>query len=138
MFRIASKIYFTLFLALIFASLSYSQNNDKVKAAVSTMPSEMEAGSTISVTVTITNTGNNNWTNANVDVKELGLFDISKNWDVIWILEPGQSRDLQYNVTAPKHTGKHRMKIVVYNDGKRIGSRTKVINVVNSSTPNNK
>ncbi len=139
MFKIASKISFALFLALIFATAAYSQNDDKVKAAISNMPTEMEAGSTISVTVTYTNTGKTTWTNANIDVRELGLFDISKDWTAVWTLEPGQSKSFQYNVTAPKNTGKHRMKLVVYNNDKKIGSKNKVVNVVdNAKSPDNK
>lgn len=120
----------------IFNSVSFSQNDgtthDKVKAAVSNMPDKMNAGETITITVTITNTGTTTWTNASLTTKELGQFEISKLNDVVWTLEPGQSKDLQYQVKAPEKPGTYRMKIIVNNGDKKIGSRTKKVSVVSS------
>ena len=120
----------------IFNSVSFSQNDgtthDKVKAAVSNMPDKMNAGETITITVTITNTGTTTWTNASLTTKELGQFEISKLNDVVWTLEPGQSKDLQYQVKAPEKPGIYRMKIIVNNGDKKIGSRTKKVSVISS------
>ncbi|MBN8584650.1 MAG: hypothetical protein J0M37_06090 [Ignavibacteria bacterium] len=120
----------------VFNSVSFSQNDgtphDKVKAALSNMPDKMNAGETITITVTITNTGTTTWTNANLTTKELGQFEISKLNDVVWTLEPGQSKDLQYQVKAPEKPGTYRMKIIVNNGDKKIGSRSKKVSVVSS------
>lgn len=120
-------------LALILAVSAnnvYSQNVGKVKATISDMPDQMQAGQTAKVTVTITNTGTTLWTSENAYAHELGPFDINKEWTGDWKLEPGQSKDVYYKVTAPEKPGSYKMRIVIYNGNKKIGHRNKKVEVV--------
>lgn len=127
--KIFSK--FAVFLMLFVAvSGIYSQNLGKVKATISDMPNQMQAGSSTTVTVTITNIGKNKWTNENIYSHELGAFEIKKDWTGTWELEPGQSKDLQYSVTAPNTSGSYKMRIVIYNGDKKIGYRSKKVEVI--------
>lgn len=122
--------FYCFLLLLLLASVSYTQNsNDKVKAALSDMPSQMKAGETTVITVTITNIGAATWSNADITARELGVFDITKVSDVLWSIEPGQSRDIQYRVTAPQKPGKYKMRVVVYNGSKKVGSKNKTVTV---------
>lgn len=136
MLNTSAKTAAIILLLLVFNSVSSAQNDssphDKVKAAISNMPDKMNAGETITITVTITNTGNSTWTNTNLTSKELGPFEISKLNDVLWTLGPGESKDLQYQVTAPVKTGTFRMKIIVSNGTKKIGSRNKKVTVISN------
>lgn len=121
------------FLALIIAVSAnniYSQNVGKVKATISDMPDQMQAGQTAKVTVTITNTGSTLWTSENAYAHELGPFDISKEWTGEWKLEPGESKEVYYKVTAPEKSGSYKMRIVIYNGNKKIGFRNKKVEVV--------
>ncbi len=108
----------------------YAQNAGKVKATISDMPGQMTAGQSTKVTVTITNVGKNLWTSENVYGHELGEFEIKKEWSGDWKLEPGQSKELQYTVTAPSTSGSYKMRIVIYDGNKKIGFRSKKVEVV--------
>ncbi len=127
--KLSSKIAVLLFF-LIASSGIFAQNVGKVKATISDMPDQMQAGSNTKVTVTITNTGNQLWTSENVYAHELGLFEITKEWSGEWKLEPGQSKELQYTVTAPNNSGDYKMRVVIYDGNKKIGYRTKKVKVV--------
>jgi uncharacterized protein (DUF58 family) len=120
-------------LALIFALSAnniFSQNVGKVKATISDMPDQIQAGQTAKVTVTITNTGSTQWTSENAYAHELGPFEINKEWTGEWKLEPGQSKEVYYKVTAPEKSGSYKMRIVIYNGNKKIGYRSKKVEVV--------
>lgn len=122
---------FAVFLMFLFASPGIlAQNLGKVKATISDMPDQMTAGQSAKVTVTITNTGKNTWTNENVYAHELSVFEIKKEWSGEWKLEPGQSKELQYTVTAPDRSGNFKMRIVIYDGNKKIGYRSKKVEVV--------
>jgi len=108
----------------------YSQNLGKVKATISDMPDQMTEGQSVKVTVTITNTGKNTWTNENIYSHELSVFEIKKEWSGDWKLEPGESKELQYTVTAPDKSGSFKMRIVIYDGNKKIGYRSKKVEVV--------
>ena len=129
MFKFSSTI--TVFFVILLASGSLlAQNLGKVKATISDMPDQMTAGQSAKVTVTITNTGKNTWTNENIYSHELGVFEIKKEWSGEWKLEPGQSKELQYTVTAPDKSGSYKMRIVIYDGNKKIGYRSKKVEVV--------
>ncbi len=129
MFRFSSLV--ALIIVVLLASgNAYAQNVGKVKATISDMPDQMTAGQSVKVTVTITNTGNTTWTNENVYAHELSVFDIRKEWSGEWKLEPGQSKELQYTVTAPERSGSFKMRIVIYDGNKKIGYRSKKVEVV--------
>lgn len=127
--KLSSKIAVLMFF-IFAASGIFSQNVGKVKATISDMPEQMQAGSNTKVTVTITNTGKTLWTNENVYAHELGPFEITKEWSGEWKLEPGQSKELQYTVTAPNNSGSYKMRVVIYDGDKKIGYRSKKVQVV--------
>jgi uncharacterized membrane protein len=129
MFRFSSLIV-VFVVALLAASSIFSQNVGKVKATISDMPDQIAAGQSVKVTVTITNTGKTTWTSENVYAHELSVFDIRKEWSGEWKLEPGQSKELQYTVTAPEKSGSFKMRIVIYDGNKKIGHRSKKVEVV--------
>ncbi len=112
---------------------TFSQSSVKVKATISDMPERMSIGETAKVTVTITNTGKNLWTSENVYAHELSVFDISKEWSGDWKLEPGQSKEVFYKVTAPDKPGSYKMRVVIYDGNKKIGYRTKKVEVSGTS-----
>ena len=58
---------------------------------------------------------------------------ISKEWSGDWKLEPGQSKEVFYKVTAPEKSGSYKMRIVVYNGNKKIAYRTKKVEVTGTS-----
>ncbi len=127
--KLSSKIAVLLFF-IFAASGVFSQNLGKVKATISDMPEQMQAGSSVKVTVTITNTGKNLWTNENIYAHELGMFEITKDWSGEWKLDPGQSKELQYTVTAPNNSGDYKMRVVIYDGNKKIGYRNKKVKVI--------
>lgn len=135
MFKTASKIALIIAVGLLFTSAANSQNAGRVKAAVSTMPDEMKAGETITVTATVTNLGNETWSSENFDAKELGPFDIRRQFKEEWKVDPGNSINLNYSVTAPKTTGKQKIRLVFYNGTKKVLVKTRTVNVVDSSNP---
>lgn len=129
MFKFSSLI--AVFIVVLFASGGIlAQNVGKVKATISDMPDQMAAGQSTKVTVTITNTGKNTWTGENVYAHELGIFEIRKEWSGDWKLEPGQSKELQYTVTAPDKSGSFKMRVVIYDGNKKIGYRNKKVEIV--------
>ena len=129
MFKFSSII--TVFFVILLASGSLlAQNLGKVKATISDMPDQMTEGQSVKVTVTITNTGKNTWTNENIYSHELSVFEIKKEWSGDWKLEPGESKELQYTVTAPDKSGSFKMRIVIYDGNKKIGYRSKKVEVV--------
>ncbi len=129
MFKFSSII--TVFIVVLLVSGSLlAQNPGKVKATISDMPDQMEAGKSAKVTVTITNTGKTTWSNENIYSHELSVFEITKEWSGEWKLEPGQSKELQYTVTAPDRSGSFKMRIVIYDGNRKIGYRSKKVEVV--------
>ncbi len=120
---IASVIFFTVI------NTASAGDDDKVKAMVGDLPSEMTAGSSVQFSVTLTNTGNNTWSSDKLSAKETGPFDITKSSVNVFNLEPGQSQTLNYTITAPSKTGKQKCKVYFYTTGRKIGSKTKTINV---------
>lgn len=129
MFRFTAL--FASFLMLLFVTTgAASQNLGKVKATISDMPDQMTTGQSVKVTVTITNVGKNTWSNENIYAHELSVFDIKKEWSDDWKLEPGQSKELQYTVSAPEKSGSFKMRIVIYDGNKKIGYRSKKVDVV--------
>ncbi len=125
-----SCFFASLLLILFITSGVTAQNLGKVKATISDMPDQMTAGQSAKVTVTITNTGKTTWTNENIYSHELSVFEIKKEWSGEWKLEPGQSKELQYTVTAPDKSGSFKMRIVIYDGNKKIGYRSKKVEVV--------
>jgi uncharacterized protein YfaS (alpha-2-macroglobulin family) len=127
----------SLLCVLLSGAALYSQNDDnstgKVKAVVSDLPGSMNVGETYKVTVTITNTGKNKWSSADLTAKAYGPFYISKEWSGEWTIEPGQSTQTFYAITAPQKSGKYKLKVVFYNHGKRIGTKSKKIEVVSTT-----
>lgn len=128
MFKTAANFIFLI--ALLFSTTVFAQNVGKVKATISDMPEQIQAGQTAKVTVTITNTGNTTWTSENAYAHELGPFEINKEWQGEWKLEPGQSKEVYYKVTAPDKSGSYKMRIIIYNGDKKIAYRTKKVEVV--------
>lgn len=122
--------FIVIFIVFFAVSGIFSQNLGKVKATISDMPNQMQTGQSATVTVTITNIGKNKWTNENIYSHELGAFEIKKDWTGTWELEPGQSKELQYTVTAPNTSGSYKMRIVIYNGDKKIGYRSKKVEVI--------
>lgn len=131
--RLFSK-FAAIFIVFFAVSGVFSQNTGKVKAAISNMPNQMQAGSSITVTVTITNIGKNKWSNENLYAHELGAFEIVKDWSGTWEIEPGQSKDLQYTVIAPNTPGNYRIRIAVYKGDKKISYRSKKVEVLSTSS----
>ena len=128
MFKTAANFIFLI--VLLFSTTVFAQNVGKVKATISDMPEQIQAGQTAKVTVTITDTGNTTWTSEIAYAHELGPFEINKEWSGEWKLEPGQSKEVYYKVTAPDKSGSYKMRIIIYNGDKKIAYRTKKVEVV--------
>jgi len=124
--------------ALVFFTASHSVfaggNDDNVKAVVGDLPSQMNAGESISISITITNTGDNEWSSEKLSGKETGPFEIRKSGNNDFKLQPGQSQTLNYTITAPNSAGKKTCKVYFYTSGRKIGSKTKKINVTVTDT----
>ena len=120
------------------SSYAMSQSVVKVKAAMSNLPKTMEAGSTSKVALNITNTGTNEWSSEHLHGKEYSIFDVTKEWSGVVILQPGETTQLYYKITAPNIAGKYKLVFTVYNDGKKVASRTRTITVTDAVTPDMK
>lgn len=105
-------------------------NDDKVKAVVGDLPSQMNAGETINISITITNTGDNEWSSDKFSGKETGPFEIKKSGNNDFKLQPGQSQTLTYTLTAPQTAGKKKCNVYFYTENKKIGSKSKKINIL--------
>ena len=90
------------------------------------------------IAVNITNTGTTEWSSEHLHGKAAGKFEISKEWSGEWKLQPGETTQVYYKITAPGTSGKYRLKVSIINDGKKVASRTRKINVVSLNSPGNR
>lgn len=133
--------FLSVFIAAFFIFVSsnlFAQNAGKVKAVMGDLPLSMEVNTIYKVAVNITNTGKTEWSSEHLHGKADGKFDISKEWSTEWKLQPGESTQVYYKITAPGTAGKYRLKITIYNDSKKIISRSRKITVVDVTSPGNK
>lgn len=122
----------------IFTTLGvFAQSGQIAKVVVSDILGQMTSGITYKVTVTITNNSQEHWKSDDVNAECVGYFNCSEHWGNV-SLAPGQSHNLQYNITPGTHEGKHLLKIYVYNGKKKIGEKKKKITVTMPETPGNK
>ena len=120
------------FALLLILSASVKAQTDKVKAGMSDIPDEMNLGETYKIAVTITNIGTNDWSSENLSRKFYGPFDVTKEWEGVWKLKPGESTQVYYKVT-PLEAGQHKLRVMIYNGDKRIGYRSKKVTVNSTS-----
>jgi uncharacterized membrane protein len=134
MFRKLTISCFLLISLLIFTSVSYSQVSQagRVKAGISDIPSQMNAGETYKVQCTITNISQNEWNSEDLHAKVHGPFEVSKEWSGEWKLSPGESITVYYKVTAPQKSGSFKIKVTFYDGNKKVGYKSKKILVVSS------
>ena len=123
----------TLILITAVCGITFSQKSvDKVKAVCGDLPDEMKQCCSVEITVTVTNTGTNTWSSSKLNTKVTGGFTFTTDtigWDV-FKLEPGESKSLDYKLTAPNSTGKKKCKVYFYSDNKKIGTKQKTIKVI--------
>ncbi|MEO8515013.1 MAG: hypothetical protein ABI543_15755, partial [Ignavibacteria bacterium] len=70
------------------------------------------------------------WSSDKFSGKETGPFEIKKSGNNDFKLQPGQSQTLNYSLTAPNGPGKKQCKVYFYTDNKKIGSKSKKINIL--------
>ncbi len=132
MFKIFSNLaVFAVFLMFV-SHLSNSQTS-MIKVAVSDIPQQMTAGETYKVTCTITNSSGNIWSSEPLYAKAKGPFEISKEWTGEWKLNPGESTNVFYKVTAPTKPGTYKLRVTFYDGDKKIGYKSKKITVSGTS-----
>ena len=134
------RLIVTFFAAVfIFVSSSlFSQNVGKVKAIMGNLPESMETGSTHKIAVNITNTGTTEWSSEHLHGKEHGKFEVTKEWSGEWKLQPGETTQVYYKVTAPSEPGSYKLWVSIYNDNKRIATGSRKVEVVSITSPGNK
>jgi len=133
-----SKQIFAVLLMIFVSGYAMAQNPGKVKAVMGDLPETMAAGEIYKVVVNITNTGKSEWSSEHLHGKAAGKFEITKEWSGEWKLQPGETTQVYYKITAPGTAGKYRLKITIYNDNKKLVARTRQIIVVDANSPGNK
>lgn len=137
-----TKLKFVLFLILILSAgriMSQTDDDKKgntsdvstVKAIMSNLPKEMNAGSTADVNVTITNKSTTkSWSSGTLKTEVTGPFKVDRLDKSDFTLSPGESKVIPFKVYAPNDIGKHRLTVLFYNNNKKIGKKSKVIKVL--------
>jgi hypothetical protein len=132
------KSFFTLLIAILLTgSFAYSQSSD-IKALISDLPSEMIAGQTYTVTVTITNNSTGAWNSEKFKAKFYGKFTVTNPNETVFVLQPGESTNKIYNVTAPSTTGRYKIKVIIYNGERKVALKSRTVKVISGTDPENK
>ena len=135
-----------LIIVSIFTMNAFAQNKDKnkskskekVKIEITGLPKQMNSGETATFTVTIKNTSKKTELSTDgISFETSGDYTVSPTGVPVIILQPKESTDLTFNLTAPLAQGKSKFKITFYNDGKKVGSKTKNIRIGEGFINNN-
>lgn len=145
-----------LFLLILVALLSnvYAQEDDtrdktttgknkkQIKVKIHGIPKVMAVGSSADIIVTVTNKSKSEtWTySGDFTYTVEGPFTLTRAdlTTTEFSLNPRESKDLTYKLTAPNEEGKHKVTILFFDGDRKIGSKSKVIKVGSGATDDGK
>ncbi len=115
-----------------------SKSKEKVKIQITGLPKQMNSGETATFTVTIKNTSKKTELSTDgISFETSGDYAVSPSGVPVIILQPKESTDLTFNLTAPLEQGKSKFKITFYNNGKKVSSKTRNIRIGEGFVNNN-
>ncbi len=118
------------------------KNKAQIKVKINDLPKAMENGSSTDIVVTITNKSKTDaWEySGNFTYSVDGSFTLTRDnlTSSKFTLNPRESKDVLYKLTAPSEEGKHKVTITFYDGGRKVGTKTKVIKVGTSTSDNEK
>ncbi len=143
-----------LFILIAFLANVYAQEDDtrdktttgkskkQIKVKIRDIPKVMSVGSSADIIVTVTNKSKSEtWTySGDFTYTVEGPFTLTRAdlTSTEFSLNPRESKDLTYQLTAPSEEGKHKVTIIFLNGDKKIGSKSKVIKVGSDATDDGK
>lgn len=117
------------------------KHKKQIKVKIHDLPNEMTPGSSADVTVTVTNKSKSNgWEySGRFTCTVEGPFTfVTSTTTALFTLNPGESKDLIYKLTAPTTEGSHKASIVFFDGDKKVGSKTKLIRVYSTTSDEGK
>lgn len=119
-----------------------SKSKKQIKVKIHDIPKVMTVGSSEDIIVTVTNKSKSEvWTySENFTYTVEGPFTLTRTdlTTTEFSLNPRESKDLTYKLTAPSEEGKHKVTIIFLDGDRKIGSKSKSIKVGSNATDDGK
>lgn len=119
-----------------------SKSKKQIKVKIHDIPKVMAVGSSADIIVTVTNKSKSEaWTySGDFSYTVSGPFTLTRAdlTSTEFSLNPRESKDLTYKLTAPSEEGKYKVTIAFLDGDRKVGSKSKTIKVGSDATDDGK